>query len=133
MPRLLREFLRRQARIVKTGEITFAQVAILHLLKDKISCTMTEIARFLSVTTSAATGIVDRMVKSGFLARLPDINDRRVINIRLTPKGKRAIYTIFRQRQKMMIDIFKHFTSKEREIYLNTIKRMYAILMKGSK
>lgn len=134
MPRLIRTFLARQSRMIrKSGDITVPQLAILHLLKDIPRCKMTEIAKFLHVTTSAATGIVDRMVRSGLLKRVRDAKDRRIINIRLTAKGEKAIDIIFKERQKMMVEIFRHFKAKEREAYLNTVKKMYSILTKGKK
>ena len=134
MPRLLREFVKKQSRMIeKTGDITLPQMAILHILKDMARCKMTEIAKFLSVTTSAATGIVDRMVKSGLLKRVRDVSDRRIVNIELTTKGTRAINIIFKERQKMMIDIFRHFNSKERETYLGTIKKMYNVMRRTKK
>lgn len=134
MPRLARIFLTRQSGMIeKSGDITVSQIAILHLLKDLPKCKMTEIARFLHVTTSAATGTVDRMVKAGLLKRVREASDRRIINIKLTQKGERTINIIFKEREKMMIDIFKHFTSKEREAYLNTVKKMYGILTRGKR
>ena len=133
MPRMTREFVKRQPRIVATGEISFPQMAILHILKERDRCMMSELAKLLSITTSAATGIVDRMVKTGFLKRVPDPNDRRIINVRITPRGERATNAIFRQRQKMMIDVFKHFSSSERETYLGMVKKIYHILTRESR
>ncbi len=133
MPRMMREFVKRQPRVIATGEISFPQMAILHILKERDRCMMSELAKLFSVTTSAATGIVDRMVRAGYLKRVPDLNDRRIINIRITPKGKRAINAIFRQRQKMMVAVFEHFSSKERETYLNMVKKIYSILTKEKR
>jgi DNA-binding MarR family transcriptional regulator len=131
MPRLLREFLKRQPAAVITGTISVPQMAILHSLIEMKQCKMTDIAKLLYVTTSAATGIVDRMVKSGLLMRVPDTGDRRVVNIQITPKGKKTMNNIFTQRQKMMIAIFKNFTPEEREIYLNMVKKIHTLLSKG--
>lgn len=134
MPRLLRAFLARQSRMIrKSGDITVPQIAILHLLKDTAKCKMTEIAKFLHVTTSAATGTVDRMVRVGLLKRVGAPRDRRIINIKLTPKGKRTIDIIFKERQKMMIEIFRHFNAKEREAYLHTVKKMHDVLLRRAK
>lgn len=134
MPRLVRAFLAKQSgMITKSGDITVPQIAILHILKDLVKCKMTEIAKFLNVTTSAATGVVDRMVKSGLLKRVRVRGDRRIINVKLTPKGKKTINTIFKEREKMMIDIFRQFSSKERETYLNTVKKMHSILTKNKR
>ena len=133
MPRLMREFLKRQPRFVTTGAISVPQMAILHTLVERKECKMADIAKFLFVTTPAATGIVDRMVKSGLLMRVPDIEDRRVIHIKATAKGRKIINVILRERRKLMLEIFKSFTSREREIYLNMVKKIYSFLSKRTK
>lgn len=133
MPRLFRQFVKRQARVLMTEKISFPQIAILITLKEKGQCMMSEIARSLAVTTSAATGTVDRMVRAGFLSRRRDPNDRRVVNIQITQKGKKAINAIFKHRQEMMVKIFRNFTPRARENYLNTVKKIHTILAKGKK
>ena len=55
------------------------------------------------------------------------------INIRLTPKGKRTINTVIKERQKLMVGIFRHFTPNERLSYLNIVKKMYGILTKRKR
>ena len=66
MPNLHREFLKKQLRITVTSSISFQQIVILNLLSEKGQRKMNEIAKLLSVTTSAATGMVGRMVRAGF-------------------------------------------------------------------
>ena len=133
IPTIHQEFLKKQSRIFKTGDITFAQLGILQLLRDRQSCMMSEIARFFSITTSAATGMVDRMVRSGYLKRVYVPSDRRRINVKLTPRGRKAIDTMAREQQRAMTDIFKKFTPKEREIYLNTVKKIHTIVTRGRR
>jgi DNA-binding MarR family transcriptional regulator len=133
IPRLHREFLRKQQRMLTSFDISFAQIGILHFLKDLRVCKMSEVAKMLSVTTSAATGQVDKLVRAGMLKRVYDSEDRRIINIRLTPKGKRTINTVIKERQKLMTDIFRHFTPNERASYLNIVKKMYGILTKRKR
>lgn len=128
MPSVHREFLRKQTRVLKTNDISFSQLMILHILKDRRICNMTEIAKMFSITTSAATGIVDRMVRSGLLRRTLDPGDRRVIRIKLTSRGKRTIGLFLRERKKMVIKIFKNFSANERETYLNMVKKIHSIL-----
>ena len=128
MPNVHREFLQKQARVLKTRDISFSQLMILHILKDQHICNMTEIAKIFSITTSAATGIVDRMVRSGLLKRTLDPGDRRVIRIKLTLKGKKTIILFLSERKKMIIKIFKNFSASERETYLNMVKKIHSIL-----
>ena len=127
IPKVHRGFIRQQSRVL-TGEISFAQMAILHLLKEHKICKMKDIAKMFSITTSAATGIVDRLVRSGLLKRGADPHDRRVINVKATAKGKKIINSFLRAREKAMVNIFRNFSAGEREVYLNTVKKICAIL-----
>ena len=128
MPKFLREFLKRQHRALASGEITVPQMIILNILKEKNRCMMSEIAKFLSVTTSAATGLVDRMVKSNLIKRTADKKDRRIIKIEMTAKGRRIIDGIQNRRYEMMMDIFGKLEPVERKRYLSTVKKIYRIL-----
>jgi len=67
-----------------------------------------EIADNLNVTSSAATQLVDGLVKNGYLKRLSDENDRRAIKLILTEKTKKQaaeIKTKFRQKFASMFEV----------------------------
>jgi DNA-binding MarR family transcriptional regulator len=51
--------------------------------------TFIELSRLLLVTSGNLTGIVDRLEQEGLVWREPDGEDRRVIRVRLTPKGRK--------------------------------------------
>ena len=128
MPKFMREVLKRQASVLTSGHITIPQMLILNLLKEKGCCNMTERAKALSITTSAATGHIDRMNKLKLLKRVPDEKDRRVIKIKMTEKGTRIIDDIQKLRFKMMMDMFSKLEPDERKRYLETVKKIYRIL-----
>jgi len=128
LPRVHKEFLRSQSHAIAAAEVSFAQMTILHFLMENRSCKMSELAKVFSVSTSAITGIVDRMAKSGLIRRVRSTADRRVVNIRLTGKGKNLIRHLSVQRRKMIIAIFRHFTPKERELYLIFVRKIYTTL-----
>jgi MarR family transcriptional regulator, organic hydroperoxide resistance regulator len=64
------------------------EVFALMLLSRRGEIIMSEIASYVNVPMSTATGIVDRLVKNGFLERNRSDSDRRVVMIKLTDKGK---------------------------------------------
>ena len=51
---------------------------------------MSEIAAFLGIGLSSATGMVDRLVEKGLVERTHDRSDRRVVTCRLTDLGRRT-------------------------------------------
>ena len=53
--------------------------------------TQGEIARYLNLNSSTMSGIIDRLETKGFVARLPNPEDKRTIFIAITSKGSRLL------------------------------------------
>lgn len=133
LPLFVREMVKRQVNELYRGKITFPQFLILELLYKEKESTMTNIARTMSVTTAAATGIVERLVRDGYVVRINDTGDRRIILIRLTAKGTSLVEKIQQQRRIMINNIFSNISEEERQNYLNTLLKIYNILLQGEK
>ena len=56
--------------------------------------TMGELSSALSVPMSTATRMIDWFVNNGYVQRLPDPEDRRVVRVALTDKGRQLHKTI---------------------------------------
>lgn len=52
--------------------------------------TMGELSSRLMVSNGNVTGLTERLVQEGLVAREPEANDRRTLRVRLTPAGKEA-------------------------------------------
>lgn len=128
MPVFLREFARHQAAELYKGKITMPQFLTLVFINGQGQTRMTDLARFMHVTTAAVTGTVDRLVNSGYCARVFEPNDRRIIKVKLTSKGVELIKRIKEKKRRMIIDIFGRISQKEREDYLRIITHIHQIL-----
>lgn len=128
IPKFVREILKKQAKAFAKSDVTIPQMIILNFLKEKGCSKMNETAKLLSISTSAATGIVERMVKAGFVKRGADENDRRIIKIEATAKGLKAIEVIEKTRNKMMMELFGKLPARDRDTYLKTVKKLYRIM-----
>jgi len=70
------------------------------------SLTMGELSNTLSVPLSTATRIVDWLVDNGYVQRLPDPEDRRVVRVALTDAGRemhKIIESYIRQRVQQIL------------------------------
>ena len=74
--------------------ITGVQLMTLHFVKNNDNCKTSDIANFLSVSPPDATRIVEILVKKGFVGRINDEKDRRIIRLSIEEDGKRVIETI---------------------------------------
>lgn len=59
------------------------------------------VADYLRVQGPSATRLIASLVTEGYLARVPDSNDRRRVLLSVTPKGKRALADAMRARQEV--------------------------------
>lgn len=62
---------------------------LLEIVANRESATMSDIRRASGTQPSTLTGIVDRLVRRGLLARDSSPNDRRIVLVRLTELGVR--------------------------------------------
>ena len=83
-------------KIQKEYGVSIPQVLCLSFLNDSPNYQRTqgEIRKFLNLNSSTVSGIIYRLEKKGFLARLPKTGDKRVVNITLTSGGKELLIRI---------------------------------------
>lgn len=71
--------------------LTSAQWGPLMRLKTVGGSTVAELARWLNVDAGAMTRLLDRLEKKGLCKRVRSTEDRRVVQVELTPDGEAAI------------------------------------------
>ena len=133
MPVIMIEFLRRNANELSRGKITPSQLLTLSFLNEKGESRMTDLAGFMKVSTAAMTGVVDRLVRDAYALRVFDPQDRRIIKVRLTPKGAELIKRINRQKRNMIVNIFGKISDSERQDYLRILTRIQDVLTKENE
>ena len=82
-----REFLLNLSKDLGRGNVSFSQFYLLSYLSTSRELTMTDIARKMGHSTAAATGLVDRLEKLGYVERSHAADDRRKVMVRITAKG----------------------------------------------
>lgn len=104
----------RKARAGMT-ECTLAQFDVLaHLLREKEGIPHTELSRHLLVTAGNITGLIDRMETSGLVRRKNDSNDRRIIRVELTPKGRKLAERVIPKHSADVESLFETLSEKEK-------------------
>lgn len=83
-------------KIQKEYGVSIPQVLCLHFLHDSqnYQSTQSGIRKFLNLNSSTVSGIINRLEKKGYIARLPKSGDMRVVNIALTSSGDRLLSEI---------------------------------------
>jgi DNA-binding MarR family transcriptional regulator len=95
---VLREFERLNARMADFSgptflglDITMAQAKILFIIRATGSIQMSDLVARLGVTVPTVTGIVDRLVERELVVRRGTPDDRRRVQVEITPAGVELI------------------------------------------
>ncbi len=70
---------------------TKGQLKLLHVLMTRQRCTMQELAEQLDVAPPTVTAMVKRLLAQGFVERVRDEQDWRVVQVLPTQRGQRAV------------------------------------------
>lgn len=90
--------------------------------------TTTEVARELLVTVGTLTTSINRLVKKGYAERIRSEDDRRVVKLALTKKG-RLVYRIHQHFHREMVKrAIQDLNPDEQEVFLRALKNLYEYL-----
>lgn len=128
MPVIIKGFTKRQANELDKGKITLPQFLLMAFLNISAESKMKDLAHSMEVTTAAMTGIVERLVRSGYLTRAYEPSDRRIIKVRLTAKGSQLVNKVNQHRRQMVIRIFGRISENDRREYLRILMQIHDIL-----
>jgi len=82
--------------------LTTAQMKVLLLFEDREKFSMGELSTLYSVSVSTMTSMVDRLFQNGMLKREQDGNDRRIVRVSLTAKGKKILTKLVHSRREVL-------------------------------
>jgi DNA-binding MarR family transcriptional regulator len=104
-------------------KLSISQLSLLYLLEECESYRVSELAEKLGITSSAVTNLSNKLVESKFITRFRPENNRRVVMISLTDKGKKFL--------KKMGEVKSRFLSKSlSELNNDDLKNMNLSFLK---
>ncbi|OGD83182.1 hypothetical protein A3J17_02725 [Candidatus Curtissbacteria bacterium RIFCSPLOWO2_02_FULL_40_11] len=106
------------------NHITHSQWFVLTIIEHFKKTSIKHIAESMEMSSSAATQLVDGLVQNGYVTRQEDPNDRRSVQIEISPKGKKYIVTTKERRIVEMAEIFDALTDKELEEFVQLFKKI---------
>lgn len=125
-----RSFLLDLSNDLNDGSVSYAQFFLLGYLAKEDFLTMTDIAKKMGHSTAAATGLVDRLEKLGYVQRLHAADDRRKVMVQITRKGielvKRLRNTIAKSITSVMADGSDDSDSGQREAVRTELREFVA-------
>lgn len=107
---------------------TIIQGHILAFLENTKHAKMSDLASYINTSFSSATQIVDRMVHAGFVDRVQDEKDRRVVLLTITENGRAQLKELKRAKRERMKKLFKNVSHEEIKELIRIQEKMVASL-----
>src|SRR5699024_10367341 len=93
-----------------------SQSYIMFLLQQNGPKKMSELADDLHITAGAITTASDHLIEHGYIARIRDEVDRRVVRLELTKKGTETLSQLQNEGRKIMKTVFTDLSDTELEM-----------------
>ncbi|MTK63114.1 MAG: MarR family transcriptional regulator [Methanobacterium sp.] len=127
---LFKNKLFRHKKRLKQKSLPHSYFHVLKVLKSRGPLPMSEIGRRVCISKSNMTSLIDRLVENGLAERMPDKNDRRVINIAITKKGNNIIKEWHVHSSQDIKNRLSSLSDEDLETFYESIKNIRAILNK---
>ena len=110
-----RSFLLDLSKSLNEGNVSYAQFFLLGYLANEQYLSMTDIAKKMAHSTAAATGLVDRLEKLGYVERVHAAHDRRKVMVQITDKGRELVTSLRGGIADSVADLMDNMDGGERE------------------
>ena len=95
--------------------------------------TMGELSNELGIPLSSATRLVDGLVGGGFLKRLPDPGDRRVVRVQLSTAGRELYQAAMEFNKQRILHMLANFTDEEQTQLLFLSNKLFDSLVRETQ
>lgn len=124
MKRVMLSIVQQADKRLADHDLTSAQWGPLMRLKQCGQCTVAELARWNNIDAGAMTRLLDRLEKKGLCKRVRSLEDRRVVQVELTPGGEQAIEQVPAVLSEVMNLHLAGFSKTEWEALKHYLSRM---------
>lgn len=118
---------------MQASGLTPPQFYILKILDHYGASRATKLAKKMYVKPSAITVMIDRLIDQELVLRYHDKDDRRVVVIELTKKGKDVLEEAMAARNGHIAKYFSQLELQEREDLLRLCEKLEAIICGASE
>ena len=98
--------------------------AVIEAVYSKGRQTIRQISEAVLINTGSITYVIDKLENNGLVERVDCKEDRRVVYIQITDKGKKLMDEIFPKHQQVIEALFEGVTAEEKEIVLDVLKKV---------
>jgi DNA-binding MarR family transcriptional regulator len=125
---IMKQFPRPKLRQSSIDGLTQSEYELLVMLvisldKDKTASTVTEISNLLKITPAGVTHLINPLEQAGYIERLQDPNDRRIVRIGLTSKGTQVAEALISEVQENLIGLIKYLGEEDSKTLIRLLSK----------
>ena len=109
--RLMRQQMIGQMKAVDGANLL--HIHTLFLISETKGMTMKQLAQSLHISSPSATSLVNRLVRTGWVARMQDAHNRKLVRLKLTALGMQMLRKQHEKRRRVLRHIFSLLTVSE--------------------
>jgi DNA-binding MarR family transcriptional regulator len=125
---LLRRAHQRHTTIFQDGmgdvQLTPTQYAALVKIRDLGQISQNQLGRLTAMDPATIQGVVQRLAARGLVDRTPDPHDRRLMQLRLTAKGRALVQTAIARGIDITEATLAPLSEAERPIFLSLLRKL---------
>ncbi len=125
--RLFRDINAIEERAIRTEEykdVTTNDMHVIDAIGTGEAKNMTSVARSLEVTTGTLTIAVNSLVKKGYVDRVRSEEDRRVVLVSLSNKGRQAYLHHRKFHEQMINAVLSELTDEEQQVLEKALMKL---------
>lgn len=128
MMRMRRLFMQQSELSLEEHTTTILQFAAVDFLRDHQKSMVSEFAMGMRMSMSSATQLVERLVNAGFVRRLEDERDRRIIRLVTTDKGIGELNAVQLDMREKMKRVFSKISADDLKTFIRIQKTLLETL-----
>jgi DNA-binding MarR family transcriptional regulator len=128
LSQIAREVTRRQASEVCCGDLTLEQFQTMRSVDGAEQATIGSLSSAQRVDLSTMSRNVNVLERNGYLLRTRSDDDARVVHVRLTGKGRRALETLCCSERDVLREVYDRLPQAERPRMLKTLETLRSCL-----
>lgn len=125
---LLRRAHQRHTTIFQDGmgevQLTPTQYAALVKIRDMGQISQNQLGRMTAMDPATIQGVVQRLAGRGLVDRTPDPHDRRLMQLRLTAKGRALVQTAVARGMAITEATLAPLSEAERPVFLSLLRKL---------
>ena len=85
-----------------------------------------EISRLSGVSRASVSSVLNTLERDGFVERVRESTDRRLVTVRLTETGRRELLDVYRSHNRRELEWVSELTDKEQTVLSGFLRRLLA-------